>query len=112
MSDFHPRHTEQTLWELNRFTICFEPVHGLKTGSHTPRVGAWWSQKCSPGHNICGPAQNVWSGLHHYLCCVSRFKASDRSALQLRICEPVQRGEPAHNYGPELIITIAHALKL
>ena len=31
--------THQTLWRLNRFTTCFEPVHGLQTGPHTPRVG-------------------------------------------------------------------------
>ena len=107
--------THQTLWRLNRFTICFEPVHGLQTGSHIPRVGVGrpkpacrWSQKCSPGHNICGPAQNVWSGLYHYYVNVNQFKAPNRSTMQLLNCEPVQKSEPAHN-GP-VIITIALAI--
>ena len=97
-------HTHQTLWRLNRFTTCFEPVHGLQTGSHIPRVGVGrpkpacrWSQTCSPGHNICGLAQNVWSGLHHYYVNVNRFKAPNRSTMQLLNCEPGQKSEPAHN---------------
>ena len=113
----------QTVSRLNRFTTCFEPVHELQTGSHTFRVGVCrpkpvcnWSQKCNPGHNVCGPAQNMWSGLQHlnrfktpnrFTCVnVNRFKAPNRSTMQLLNCGPVQKSGPAHNHNDPAIVII------
>jgi hypothetical protein len=92
------------------------------TGSHTFWVGVGrpkpvcnWSQKCNPCHNVCGPAQNMWSGLQHlrfkatnqFKCVnVNLFKAPNRSAMQLPNCGPVQKSGPAHNQNDPAIAII------